>query len=111
MVTCGFCGFEFEEDRTQSACRACPLGSDCGLVRCPRCGYENPGTPRWIAFLKKKLEKRTTASTRAPHKELRLPMLPLTRADARHRSASRGDDGRPLRSGVGAAAHGGGPVR
>ncbi|MCG6958214.1 MAG: hypothetical protein LJF04_19665 [Gemmatimonadetes bacterium] len=62
MVTCGFCGFEFEEDRMQSACRACPLGSDCGLVRCPRCGYENPGTPGWIAFLKKKLGKREEAS-------------------------------------------------
>jgi hypothetical protein len=107
MVTCGFCGFAFEEDRTQSACRACPLGSDCGLVRCPKCGYENPGVPRWIAFLKKKLGKRAEASAPAPHQELRLPMLPLKRSEAGRRGRPRGDDGRPHGSGAGAPLHGG----
>lgn len=51
MVTCGLCGEEFREDRSQAACRACPLGADCGLVRCPDCGYENPREPGWLVTL------------------------------------------------------------
>ena len=51
-MNCGYCGKSFEENRSQKACKACPLGSDCGLILCPHCGYENPGMPRWIAFLK-----------------------------------------------------------
>jgi len=51
-VNCGYCGKPFEEDRSQKACKACPLGSDCGLILCVHCGYEEPGMPRWIAFLK-----------------------------------------------------------
>jgi hypothetical protein len=54
-VNCGFCGKPFEENRSQPACKQCPVGSGCGLVRCPHCGYENPSTPGWIAFLKKHL--------------------------------------------------------
>ena len=56
-VTCGFCGKAFQEDRSQAACRACPLGSNCGLVRCPHCGFENPGTPRLVSFLRKVLRR------------------------------------------------------
>ncbi|MGD8319243.1 MAG: hypothetical protein PVJ02_02275 [Gemmatimonadota bacterium] len=52
-MTCGFCGKTFEEDRSQPACAHCPVGSSCGLVRCPHCGYENPATPGWVAFLKR----------------------------------------------------------
>ena len=52
-MNCGFCGKPFEEDKSAPACRQCPVGSGCGLVRCPHCGYENPGTPGWIAFLKR----------------------------------------------------------
>ncbi len=52
MVTCGFCQIDFDEDRGQAACAACPLGSDCGLIRCPECGYENPSTPKWIDSLR-----------------------------------------------------------
>ena len=77
MVTCGFCRHEFEEDRSQSACRACPLGSDCGLIRCPKCGYENPGTPRWIAFLKKKLGRKPEAPVEPTPRGMSLPVLPL----------------------------------
>ena len=87
MVTCGFCGHEFEEDRGQPGCRACPLGADCGLIRCPKCGYENPGTPRWIAFLKKKLG-RGAAAKRAPEPvTVSLPVLPLRRRADRHAAA------------------------
>lgn len=56
-MKCGFCGKAFEENRSQPACRQCPVGSGCGLVRCPHCGYENPGTPGWIAFLKRTFGK------------------------------------------------------
>lgn len=82
MVTCGFCRHEFEEDPSQSACRACPLGSDCGLVRCPQCGYENPGTPRWIAFLKKKLGRDEAAPAQSAQRGMSLPMSPVERGGA-----------------------------
>ncbi|MFW5947962.1 MAG: hypothetical protein ACOCUW_05670 [Gemmatimonadota bacterium] len=51
-ITCGFCGAEFHEDRSQAACQACPLSRACGLVRCPHCGYENTRQPTWITKLK-----------------------------------------------------------
>jgi hypothetical protein len=75
MVTCGFCGHEFEENRAQPACRVCPLGANCGLVRCPKCGYENPGVPRWIAFLRRKLTRHGPARRPAPANQVPLPML------------------------------------
>ncbi len=52
MNYCGYCGKEYEEDRTQKACKACPLGTDCGLILCPHCGYENPAEPGWMRFIK-----------------------------------------------------------
>ena len=48
MVTCGFCGADFVEDRSQATCQACPLSKACGLMRCPHCGYENPKQPAWL---------------------------------------------------------------
>ncbi|HZD04129.1 MAG TPA: hypothetical protein VE173_04400, partial [Longimicrobiales bacterium] len=33
---------------SQPACRACPVGDGCGLVRCPWCSYENPAWPGWM---------------------------------------------------------------
>jgi hypothetical protein len=51
-VTCGFCGLEFVEDRSQAACQACPLSIACGLMRCPHCGYENAREPAWITRIK-----------------------------------------------------------
>ena len=80
-MNCGYCGKPFEEDRSQPACAACPLGSDCGLILCPHCGYENPGTPRWIAFLKERFGKKQPPpppSTETPPRRS-LPVLdPLT---------------------------------
>jgi len=73
-VNCGFCGKAFEENRGQPACRQCPVGSGCGLVRCPHCGYENPGTPGWIAFLKKTFGKEKPAAE-APTHGLSLPVI------------------------------------
>jgi len=43
------CGLSFREDRGQAACESCPLRRACRYIRCPRCGYENPATPGWIA--------------------------------------------------------------
>lgn len=51
-VTCGFCGAEFVEDRSQATCQACPLSKACGLMRCPHCGYENPKQPAWLAKIR-----------------------------------------------------------
>lgn len=75
-MNCGYCGKPFEEDRGQPACRQCPVGSGCGLVRCPHCGYENPGTPGWIAFLKRKLGREPEhAPPAAASHGIALPML------------------------------------
>ncbi len=55
MVTCGFCRRDFEIDRAQPACNACPLAVACKAVRCPHCGYENPvapAMPGWVARLR-----------------------------------------------------------
>ncbi len=51
MVSCGFCGRPFEEDRAQPACERCPLSVACKAVRCPHCGYENPAVPAAPAWL------------------------------------------------------------
>ncbi|MFO7894243.1 MAG: hypothetical protein R6U63_10945 [Longimicrobiales bacterium] len=51
-VTCGFCGREFVEDRSQATCQACPLSKGCSLMRCPHCGYENAKEPGWLIKLK-----------------------------------------------------------
>lgn len=73
-MNCGFCGKAFEEDKSAPACRQCPVGSGCGLVRCPHCGYENPGTPGWIAFLKRKLGKGDADPAAVP-RGLSLPVV------------------------------------
>lgn len=52
VVTCGFCGAEFVEDRSQATCQACPLSRACGLMRCPHCGYENPKQPPWLVKIR-----------------------------------------------------------
>ena len=64
-MNCGFCGKPFDEDKSLPACRKCPVGSGCGLVRCPHCGYENPGTPGWIAFLRRRFGRDEEAVTPA----------------------------------------------
>lgn len=53
VVTCGFCGSEFEEDRSQATCQACPLSKACGLIRCQTCGYENPRSPEWLTRIRR----------------------------------------------------------
>ncbi len=57
VVKCGFCGHEFVEDPSQATCQACPIKQACGLMRCPACGYENPRPPKWIAALRKWMDR------------------------------------------------------
>ncbi|MBI3159111.1 MAG: ferrous iron transport protein A [Chloroflexi bacterium] len=52
-LTCPLCGVEFQAG-DPSACAACPLASDCRLVCCPNCGYQQPDPAgsrlaRWAA--------------------------------------------------------------
>ena len=51
--TCPFCGIEFGQDEAQVACQGCPLAPSCGMLKCPRCGYEFPGEARLPALVKK----------------------------------------------------------
>jgi rubredoxin len=39
-MTCGFCGFEFDESEGKKGCGGCHSG--CHSVHCPRCNYKNP---------------------------------------------------------------------
>lgn len=41
-MKCGFCDYEFDESEGGVDCPGCPLRGNCGYVRCPRCGYDNP---------------------------------------------------------------------
>ncbi len=43
------CGLEFEERDAVSSCEGCPMKrGDCSMLRCPNCGYENPGEPQLL---------------------------------------------------------------
>ncbi len=67
MITCGFCGRDFEEDRAQPTCQACPLARGCRAIRCPHCGYENPAVPAapaWVARLRRFTRSHARKGTR-----------------------------------------------
>jgi len=49
-MTCGFCGYEFEESQGKKACGGCPGG--CHAVHCPRCDYKNPLEPKFIGKIR-----------------------------------------------------------
>lgn len=50
------CGFEFE--KTDTLCsHGCPLGSMCGLSRCPSCNFEFPKTPKAVSWLSRVFRK------------------------------------------------------
>jgi hypothetical protein len=52
-MKCSLCGLEFKEEEGLSACRGCRLARSCGLVRCPRCGYQVPLEPKFLKAFKK----------------------------------------------------------
>ncbi len=41
MTKCPLCGNEFDESIAKGGCASCNI-KDCGLIRCPNCGYEFP---------------------------------------------------------------------
>ncbi|HIE28172.1 TPA: hypothetical protein EYP66_12875 [Candidatus Poribacteria bacterium] len=58
-MRCNFCGFEFTESESKSACYSCPLSKGkghCKLLKCPNCGYETPAEPKWVKFLKERIK-------------------------------------------------------
>jgi rubredoxin len=38
-MRCKICGYVFDETKKTQTCEFC-LESNCGMVRCPNCGYE-----------------------------------------------------------------------
>jgi uncharacterized Zn finger protein (UPF0148 family) len=38
---CPLCGFKFDKKEVKG-CRMCPSFMKCGMVMCPKCGYEFP---------------------------------------------------------------------
>lgn len=55
-IRCSFCGHEFTEDEGIKACRGCPI-SNCGMIKCPNCGYEILPEPKSVKFFKKLFKK------------------------------------------------------
>ncbi len=51
-MKCAFCGLEFEPGEAEQSCSGCPLTGNCGLIRCPRCGYEMPPEAKLITWLR-----------------------------------------------------------
>jgi len=49
-MNCPFCGLNFSEAEADQACRGCVLHRSCGLIRCPRCGYESFPEPRLVTW-------------------------------------------------------------
>jgi Fe2+ transport system protein FeoA len=88
-LTCPFCGFEFAKDDTLCQ-HGCPLGSLCGLIRCPNCQYEFAETPRTVTLLGGWFKRKRPA--RRPD----LPVHVLTVADL-----SRGEHARVVCLGAG----------
>ena len=61
MVTCTLCGHVFDPQEHPS-CRACPLGSACASICCPKCGYqtvdeEQSGIVKFVRKISKKANR------------------------------------------------------
>lgn len=48
---------EYTEEQGYSACGSCPL-SNCKLIKCPNCGYENVPEPGSLKFFKNLFSKK-----------------------------------------------------
>jgi len=55
-MRCGLCGYEFDATDAQRA--SCPVAGHCGLIRCPRCGYEMPPEAKLLGWLRRLAERR-----------------------------------------------------
>ncbi len=49
MITCSFCGYEFDEKETVKSCSSCPMNKNCGKIKCPNCNFENPKPLKWLS--------------------------------------------------------------
>lgn len=67
-MKCSYCGLVFDEREAEQACSGCPLVGHCGLLRCPRCGYEMPPDSHLISWLRGTLGK-AADGTRPPEAE------------------------------------------
>jgi len=52
-VKCSMCAAEFEADTANRSCSGCPLVGNCGLVRCPSCGYDNVPESRLVTWVQR----------------------------------------------------------
>ncbi len=52
-MKCALCGLEFEKEEAGEACKGCGFFHSCGLIRCPRCGYEFPAESSLERLIKK----------------------------------------------------------
>lgn len=50
-MRCGFCGNEFTVDEGERKCGRCGNTAACRMVRCPRCGYENPEPSKIVEWV------------------------------------------------------------
>jgi len=57
-MKCSLCGMEFSREDARSCCSGCGLMKNCGLVKCPNCGFESAGPPGWFDRAKER-RKRT----------------------------------------------------
>ena len=52
MIVCPLCSKEIPQDAEQCRTR-CPMGKNCGLIRCPYCGYEMLPESRLVKLVRK----------------------------------------------------------
>ncbi|MFQ6122213.1 MAG: hypothetical protein ACE5LA_04045 [Dehalococcoidales bacterium] len=51
-MKCPLCGYQFQEENGEAACKGCPLAGACHMVRCPNCGYDMPVEPQSVKTFK-----------------------------------------------------------
>ncbi|MBI2437240.1 MAG: hypothetical protein HYV36_00290 [Lentisphaerae bacterium] len=47
-MKCALCGQVFDQAARAGACANCSMLKNCGLLRCPNCGFETPAEPEWL---------------------------------------------------------------
>lgn len=63
-MICPFCGLKYDEAQAAEACGSCVLASNCGRVRCPRCGYEDVRPSRLARSLAGRHRRRRRGAAR-----------------------------------------------
>ncbi|MBU1083780.1 MAG: hypothetical protein ABIG55_02420 [Candidatus Omnitrophota bacterium] len=51
-MNCSFCGLEFDGKEEGKKCSGCSSFSQCGKIKCPRCGYNAVPEPRWAGAIR-----------------------------------------------------------